>query len=306
MKQDYINYFAVGLFVLISLLVLMVVMYRITGRSTNVDEYFVELHNVSGIRTGSPVTYAGFQIGQLADITPVRAHGQTRYRLQLLVKSGWTIPTDSSATIVTPGLLAEKQLDISEGKSQTFLKPGATIAGVEATDMFKLVSEMSNQFHQLSQQGLKPLLDTLNHEITSTVPALTQQTARLLKQLNASADRMLALMQTADDKRLNAIVNNTETMTNNLLKVSVQLNQASTEVNKFLQTTTALMNENNKDLRQSVMDLRTTMDVVANNINSVVEHIDTTARNMSEFSRQIRNNPGVILNSKPPKDAASQ
>ena len=115
MKQEHINYFAVGVFVLASLLVLMVVMYRITGRSTNVDEYFVELHNVSGIRTGSPVTYAGYQIGQLANIEPVRGQGTTVYRLQLLIKAGWTIPVDSRATIVTPGLLAEKQLDISEG-----------------------------------------------------------------------------------------------------------------------------------------------------------------------------------------------
>ncbi|MBI1423677.1 MAG: MCE family protein [Gammaproteobacteria bacterium] len=306
MKQDNINYFAVGLFVLIALMTLMVVLYRITGRSTNADEYFVELHNVSGIRTGSPVTYAGFVIGQLGDIEPVRKEGKTRYRLQLLVKSGWPIPDDSSATIVTPGLLAEKQVDISEGSSMRILKPGATIAGVEATDMFKLVNQMSSQLQQLSNEGLRPLLDTLNREITSTVPQLTQQTAQLLKQLNASADRMLHLLQTTDDKRLDAIVSNTETMTNNLLKVSERLSSASAEVDKLLQSTTSLMKENNKDLRQAVLDLRTSMDVVAGNINSVVTHIDTTARNMSEFSRQIRSNPAVILNGKPPKDAATQ
>jgi len=306
MKQDHINYFAVGLFVLISLLVLMVVIYRITGRSTNVDEYFVELHNVSGVRTGSPVTYAGFGIGQLGDIVPVRGQGQTRYRLQLLIKSGWSIPVDSTATIVTPGLLAEKQIDISEGKSQTFLKPGGTIAGVEAADMFKMVSDMSAQFQQLSDQGLKPLLDTLNHEITATVPVLTKQTAKLLKQLNASADRLLTLLQTTDEKRLSTILGNTETMTNNLLKVSDRLSQASDQVEKLLKTTNSLVTDNNKDLRQAVLDLRNSMDVVATNINSIVEHIDSTARNMSEFSRQLRNNPGVLLNSKPPKDAASQ
>lgn len=306
MKQDHINYLAVGIFVLACLLVLMVTLYRISGSSSNADEYFVELQNVSGIRTGSPVTYAGFQIGQLADIVPVRGQGKTRYRLQLLIKSGWTIPVDSTATIVTPGLLAEKQLDISEGKSQSMLKPGATITGIEAQDMFKLVSNMSAQFQQLTDQGLRPLFDTLNREITTTVPALTQQTAQLLKQLNASAERLLKVMSSADDKRLNAIMNNTESMTSNLLKVSERLSQASAEVNTLLQTTTSMMNENNKDLRQAVLDLRTSMDVVATNINSVVDHIDSTARNMSEFSRQIRTNPGVILNSTPPKDAARQ
>lgn len=306
MKQDHINYFAVGLFVLLSLLALMVVVYRITGRSTNVDEYFVELHNISGIRTGSPVTYAGYQIGQLGNIAPVREKGRTRYRLQLLVKSGWEIPRNSTATIVTPGLLAEKQINISEGNSRQFLKPGETITGVEAVDIFKLASQISSQFEQLSDQGLKPLFKTINHEITQTVPALTQQTAVLLKNLNASADRLLVLMQNADDRKLKTIMTNTETMTTNLLKVSDRLNRASVQVDKLLESTSALMNNNNKDLRQAVLDLRTSMDVVANNINSIVDHIDSTTRNMSEFSRQIRDNPGVLLNSKPPRDAASQ
>lgn len=306
MKQDHINYFAVGVFVLLSLLVLMVAVYRITGRASDVDEYFVELHNVSGIRTGSPVTYAGFQIGQLGGITPVRDHGRIRYRLQLLVKAGWTIPKDSTATIVTPGLLAEKQIDISEGKSRSYLKPGQTITGVEAMDMFKLARQMSSQFQQLSDHGLKPLLDTINREITTTVPALTQQTSQLLTRLNASAERLLTLMQNMDDKRVNTIVANTDTMTNNLLKVSERLNVASAEVTKLLHSTSSLMNQNNKDLRKAILDLRTSMDVVADNINSVVDHINSTSRNMSEFSRQIRDNPGVLLRGKPPKDAASQ
>jgi len=306
MKQDHINYFSVGLFVLVSLLVLMYAIYRVAGRATDVDEYFVELHNVSGVRTGSPVTYAGFQIGQLADINPVRGKGHTVYRLQLLVKSGWTIPSDSTATIVTPGLLAEKQIDISEGKSTTFLKPGQTITGVEAVDVFKMVSQMSSQFRDLSDHGLKPLFDTLNREITTTVPDLTRQTGQLLKKLNHSADRLLKLMETVDNRRVNSIFDNTESMTRNLLKVSDDLSQASREVNKLLQSTTMLMNDNNKDLRQAVIDLRTSMDVVANNINSVVDHIDSTARNMSEFSRQLRNNPGVLLNSKPPRNEVNQ
>jgi len=306
MKQDHINYFAVGSFVLIVLLVLMYAVYRVTGSASDVDKYYVELHNVSGIRTGTPVTYAGFQIGQLGDIEPVRSKSGTVYRLKLEIKSGWEIPDDSTATIVTPGLLAEKTLDISEGKSMTFLKPGASIAGVESTDVFKLVREMSAQFQELSDQGLKPLLDTVNSEITANIPKLARQTSNLLNQLNVSAERLSQLMDSVDNRRVSNILNNTETMTGNLLKVSDQLSQSSREMNKLLQSASSLMNDNNKDLRQAVIDLRNSMDVIANNINSVVDHIDNTARNMSEFSRQLRNNPGVLLKSKPPQDAGTQ
>lgn len=304
MKRDHINYFAVGLFVLLALALLMVVMFRITGRSANVDTYYVELKNVSGIRNGSPVSYAGYQIGQIAAIAPVRDTQGTRYRLELVLNKGWSIPVDSTAQIVTPGLLAEKQIDISEGASVDMLKPGALIGSVEAADMFQLVSDVSAEFRKLSDQGLKPLFDTLNREITQTVPAMTQQTTSLLTQLNASAARLLKLMETMDDKRVNAIVGNTETVTTNLLDVSQQLTQSAGKIDSILSNTSTMVGENGHDLRQAILDLRASMGVVAENINSIVYHIDSTSRNMNEFTRQLRDNPAVILNSKPPVDAA--
>lgn len=304
MKRDHINYFAVGLFVLLALALLLVVMFRITGRSANVDTYYVELKNVSGIRNGSPVSYAGYQIGQIAAIAPVRDTQGTRYRLELVLNKGWSIPADSTAQIVTPGLLAEKQVDISEGSSVDMLKPGARIGSIEAADMFQLVSDVSAEFRKLSDQGLKPLFDTLNREITQTVPAMTQQTTSLLTQLNASAARLLKLMETMDDKRVNAIVGNTETVTTNLLDVSQKLTQSAGKIDSILSNTSTMVGENGHDLRQAILDLRASMGVVAENINSIVYHIDSTSRNMNEFTRQLRDNPAVILNSKPPVDAA--
>lgn len=304
MKRDHINYFAVGLFVLLALALLLVVMFRITGRSANVDTYYVELKNVSGIRNGSPVSYAGYQIGQIAAIAPVRDTQGTRYRLELVLNKGWSIPADSTAQIVTPGLLAEKQVDISEGASVDMLKPGARIGSIEAADMFQLVSDVSAEFRKLSDQGLKPLFDTLNREITQTVPAMTQQTTSLLTQLNASAARLLKLMETMDDKRVNAIVGNTETVTTNLLDVSQKLTQSAGKIDSILSNTSTMVGENGHDLRQAILDLRASMGVVAENINSIVYHIDSTSRNMNEFTRQLRDNPAVILNSKPPVDAA--
>lgn len=304
MKRDHINYFAVGLFVLLALALLMVVMFRITGRSANVDTYYVELKNVSGIRNGSPVSYAGYQIGQIAAIAPMRDTQGTRYRLELVLNKGWSIPVDSTAQIVTPGLLAEKQIDISEGASADMLKPGALVGSVEAADMFQLVSDVSAEFRKLSDQGLKPLFDTLNREITQTVPAMTLQTTSLLTQLNASAARLLKLMETMDDKRVNAIVGNTETVTTNLLEVSQQLTHSAGKIDSILSNTSMMVGENGHDLHQAILDLRASMGVVAENINSIVYHIDSTSRNMNEFTRQLRDNPAVILNSKPPVDAA--
>lgn len=304
MKQDHINYFAVGMFVIASLIVLMIGLYSISGSSTDTDEYFVKLKKVAGIRTGSPVTYAGYEIGQLIDIEPLREDGQTRYRLRLAIKSGWTIPDDSTAQIVTPSLLSEKQIDISEGGSQKFLVVGDSIQGVEAADMFQLAQDISAQFQKLSEQGLKPLLKTLTEEMAGTLPELTRQSAALLTSLNTSAKELLDIIKTVDKKEINRILDNTQEMSSNLLQISRKLDESSRKIDKMVGTTSAHMLENNQDLRQTLLDLRTAMGVVEENVNSIVYNLDTATRNLNEFSRQIRDNPAVLLNGKPPTDAA--
>ena len=46
---------------------------------------------------------------------------------------------------------------------------------------------------------------------------------------------------------------------------------------------------------QSLKDLRYTLQAVSRNIDSITYNVEGTARNMNEFSQQIRQNPGVLL-----------
>jgi phospholipid/cholesterol/gamma-HCH transport system substrate-binding protein len=294
------------MFVIVAGFILLFALYQITGHGADADDYYVELQNVAGIRTGSPVTYAGFEIGQLVDIEPVRTNGQTRYRLQLQVKSGWPIPADSIATIVTPSLLGEKQIDITEGQSAQYLKVGDIVHSKEAADMFVLVEQISSEFQKLSEQGLKPLLKTLNSEFAGSLPKLVDQTSELLTSLNSSATELQGILTTVDQKRIDNIMGNAQQVTEHLLEVSAKLDKASSDVDKLVSTTSSMMDSNNEDLRKALLDLRTTMGVIEENMSSIMYNIDTSSRNLNEFTRQLRDNPSVILNSKAPRDAASQ
>ena len=114
MKRENVNYLAVGVFVLTMLILFMVVLYRITGRGGPMDSYFVFLDNVAGLNQGTPVYYEGFKVGQVEDITPDRSTGQTRYRLEISLPSGWQIPADSVARAVSSGLLSAVTIDIQD------------------------------------------------------------------------------------------------------------------------------------------------------------------------------------------------
>lgn len=306
MKQDNINYFSVGLFVIGATLILFLALYKITGGSGHTDDYYVEIKNVSGIREGSPVTYAGFEIGQLAAIEPERKDGKTHYRLTLLVRSGWPIPADSIAQVVTPSLLGEKQIDIAEGQSTQLLKIGDTLRGKEAADMFAIIEDIASEFQKLSEESLKPLMNSFNAEFAGKLPKLVEQTASLLANLNKSATELQGLLATVDQQRVEGIMGNAHQVTENLLAVSEKLDSAAAEVDKLVNTTSTMMDANNEDLRKALLDLRTTMGVIEENMGSIMYNIDASSRNLNEFSRQLRDNPSVLLNSKAPEDAAKQ
>ena len=70
MRRDNINYFLVGLFTLVSLAVLLVALYKITGRVGQAEPYHVYFHNIAGLGKGTHVTYEGYQIGYVERLVP--------------------------------------------------------------------------------------------------------------------------------------------------------------------------------------------------------------------------------------------
>lgn len=120
----------VGLFILAGLLALLILAVRISGLSLNAggDTYTVYAHfdNVSGLTSRSKVTMAGVTIGQVKSIT----FDKNRYTglVEMAINSDVnTLPADSTASIVTAGLLGEKYVGISVGGDDLVLGNGDEI-----------------------------------------------------------------------------------------------------------------------------------------------------------------------------------
>ncbi|MFO7602338.1 MAG: MlaD family protein, partial [Gammaproteobacteria bacterium] len=190
MKRDNINYLLVGGFVLAMLLLLFFALLRITGQAGNFDEYYLHLDNIADIAPGTAVTYAGYRIGTLTDIQPLRQKHKTVFRLTLGVKKGWGIPADSYARVVTPGVLANKQIDITEGSQPRHLQPGEQIAGRASADLMAALTEVGGDLQDLSEQMIKPMLQTFNQDLLEKLPALIDDATRLMQRLNQSAEQL--------------------------------------------------------------------------------------------------------------------
>ena len=275
----------VGSFVLVALILLLTMIFRITGAHTDTDNYYVVFSKITGIKDGAAVTYGGYQIGKIDHVGPVFENGKTAYRINIKIRAGWEIPQDSVATIAMPGIISDKQIEISEGVSTIKLTPGDTINSKEAVDMMALVSDIGNQ-------------------LDNFIPDMAKDVSHLLSNLNGSADQVAKIFNDKNRKHIENMFKNADDASFHLAKLSVGFERINKQLDEILKGSKSLLTDNNEDIRHSVIALRKTMDVVSENIQSIIYNMDSSSRNMNEFTRQLRDNPGVILGSKPPVDNA--
>ncbi|BBP81541.1 outer membrane lipid asymmetry maintenance protein MlaD [Pseudomonas sp. No.21] len=125
----------VGLFLLAGLLALLLLALRVSGLSVGgaSETYKVYAHfdNIAGLTVRAKVTMAGVTIGKVTAIDLDRESYTGRVTMEL-EKRVDNLPTDSTASILTAGLLGEKYIGISVGGDDQLLKDGGTIRDTQS------------------------------------------------------------------------------------------------------------------------------------------------------------------------------
>ncbi|BBT15148.1 outer membrane lipid asymmetry maintenance protein MlaD [Metapseudomonas otitidis] len=125
----------VGLFLLAGLLALLLLALRVSGLSVGSagETYKVYAHfdNIAGLTVRAKVTMAGVTIGRVTAIDLDRDSYTGRVTMELEKKVD-NLPTDSTASILTAGLLGEKYIGISVGGDDQLLKDGSTIRDTQS------------------------------------------------------------------------------------------------------------------------------------------------------------------------------
>ena len=309
MKRDNVNYLAVGSFVLVALLLLLVVLYKLTGRVGDSDLYHVRFANITGLTDGSRVTYEGYQVGFVAGVTPEQTDTGTLYRVELRVKEGWKIPLDSVARIYAAGLLAETVVNIEEGTSKTFLQPGAEVAGLQGGDMFAALGSVADEIGSLTRDTLRPLLENIDRQVTdlggelgTRMPRILGDLENMVQKLDKSADGLTDMLDERHRRRVGNILVDVEATASNFHSLSTGLQDTKAQLDGLLGDAQAVVGDNRDDLRTAVASLRQTLDGLAREVDGILFELGGASRNMNEFSRELRGNPGLLLNGRPPAE----
>jgi len=136
----------VGLFLIFAIICLTVLAFKVSGLTTlfPADTYDVtaSFEDIGGLKVRSPVKIGGVQVGEVSKIAldpntfraVVTLHIQEKYN---------DIPDDSSAAILTAGLLGDNYIAITPMYSKTVFKNGGQI---QMTNSAMVLEKLIGQF----------------------------------------------------------------------------------------------------------------------------------------------------------------
>jgi phospholipid/cholesterol/gamma-HCH transport system substrate-binding protein len=135
----------VGLFVLAGLAILAVAVFYVTGAGILGPKYrlITYLPEVEGLETGAPVRLDGVAIGnvQSLGLTPQPQDEGHNITLVLRIDKRYQndIRTDSTASLITEGLLGNRYVTISRGLTGAVIPPNGIVPGKEEAAMKQMV-----------------------------------------------------------------------------------------------------------------------------------------------------------------------
>jgi len=132
MKRSPKRDLTVGLFVLVGLACILVLSFDVGGQvigERNGLDLIAHFDELGGLKTRSVVTISGVKVGQVSSISL-----DEDYRAQVVLdlEPDLKLPTDTSASIVTAGLLGDRYVILQPGAEDNLLRPGDTITFTES------------------------------------------------------------------------------------------------------------------------------------------------------------------------------
>lgn len=329
MRHQGLNYAVVGTFVIAMLVAAVGATVMLSGSAGSRDHYSIVFDNVADVRFGTLVRYEGFPVGQVEAIEPIEEDGTLLFHLDVSVREGWAIPADSVARIHSSKFLGAKTVEIRRGEATTALAPGTRIGSAPAADMFAAMANVAGQVGELSRDSLKPLLarlgdlvasaDQLLHddvapmlgsintvatETSRQVPAIVGEMLTFTEELNTTLTSVQTLLSEQNVTGIEHTVQNIETVSDDFVVISQSVQVTLGQLGSIVSDLQSVVEKNEGNVNAALEDTRYTLRSIAQNIDTINHNLAGTTRNMNEFSRLIRQNPGLLLGGSAPEEVS--
>ena len=224
------NEIKVGIFITAGLGLMMAALLILGGTGNFLSKkshYSVFFPNSEGLIPGAKVVLSGIQVGAVDQIDFEKGKGRVQIGIAVGKQYAEWIRKDSTAEIVTQGVLGDKYIALSGGNlSEAPLEPNSMIPNKPSKDLSRFISQGDELLNSLNRiaSSVETLLERLESEKRSET--IFQGMAETAKNLSSASYKL--------DQELNEL---------NLRKISKNLNAILEKINQGNGTLGALVND---------------------------------------------------------------
>jgi phospholipid/cholesterol/gamma-HCH transport system substrate-binding protein len=195
----------VGLFVLAGLFILAIAIFYVTGAGVLGPKLrlITYLPEVEGLESGAPVRLDGVSIGNVQSLGLTSHPQDSAHNITLVLridkKYQDEIRTDSTASLITEGLLGNRYVTISRGLTGTVIPANGIVPGKEEAAMKQMVERGADLMQNLGalSNDLRGIVDQVQKG-NGTLGKLMNDPS-LYNHLNSTAGRMDALVSSIQE-----------------------------------------------------------------------------------------------------------
>lgn len=127
----------------------------------------------NGLKKAAPVRLAGVEAGHIKDIEILSEGGDMKVRVELFIEDGIHVPADSTITINQLGLLGEKYVEITPGRSQQLIQSDGRVLGIDPVPIDRITQRIDGMTAKLEKT-----MDGINNGLLT--PQNTQSVTDIL------------------------------------------------------------------------------------------------------------------------------
>ena len=301
--------YRLGVFIILisALMIFFIIMVAGKALMEKRDTYKIVYQDVSvsGLQVGGSVKYYGINIGRVEQIEIDREDVRNVVVI-ISVKGGTPIKEDITASLIPVGITGLLQVELTGGTNEAkTLEPGSKIkAGTSTMESIaskaemisnkveKLLDNLAELTNQENQSRFNNILSNVDNVLSENRESLNNIITNLdsisfhLTNLTASASEAVGeLNQIIQSEQMQNILSNSEKVTSDLAEVDLKkmlndLNLAIIQITDTFAHIDLTHLKTRQDLIQTIETLRETMDYI------------------NEFSRQISEEPSILIRSK--------
>ena len=147
-----------------------------------------------------------------------------------------------------------------------------------------------------AREDVDALLGPKSQErINAMVDNFSRASANVATMNQTLDERVKEILTPETASKMQHALGNVAVAADNIASLTSDLHFTREKLDRLLVGLNAISEENRPHLRESAVDLRHTLRSLSQRVDAITYNLEGASRNLSEFSRTIRNNPAVLL-----------